>query len=589
MNLMTEGRSILTLYQQYRQDQLLVNRRYQRKLVWKTDEKAKLIDSILRGYPIPLIILAQANNGAGANRYEIIDGIQRLNAIFDFIENRFAVNGAYFNTDYLPRARQLVDEGVFEAKQDSLLDADGCNAFVEYKLAITVYPSVSESEINDIFSRINSGGRRLSLQQTRQAGVINPFADMVTQLSIELRGDVSSLVLPLSQMPMISIENIRDRRGYSIALDDIDWYRLGILRSDNIRDSSDEEMIADLAASILMFNVGTDKVFSGNRTDFDALYDENSDLYKQIQSYLVTYKPDDLRENMRSVFSVFVSIFQNAQPSQKFRDVVRDKSSNNPAKTEFYAVFMALYRLVIDEKQVPADYTAIVHSLRNLSGKLQTASEYRQGNVDTVYGLIQRNFISRGASSGKLGAQLRLDLTNALARSITETPRYEFKQGILKLNPADRSIDEGMFDKLIRTASAIANIGDDTAGRIIIGVADDSKDAEQVKELDGVEARQIRTRYLVGIERECNLLSWTVERYLEVIINKINQSLLNDELKNDLTTHIDVIPYEGLYVVMIVIPPQRVMSTIGDKVYWRDGTSTKEASATQAVNIAKRF
>ncbi len=62
---------------------LYVNRKYQRKLVWSVKEKQSLIDSIIKKYPIPLILLAETDN----NKYEIIDGMQRLNAIFSFIDN----------------------------------------------------------------------------------------------------------------------------------------------------------------------------------------------------------------------------------------------------------------------------------------------------------------------------------------------------------------------------------------------------------------------------------------------------------------------------------------------------------------------
>ena len=62
---------------------LYVNRKYQRKLVWSVKEEQSLIDSIIKKYPIPLILLAETDN----NKYEIIDGMQRLNAIFSFIDN----------------------------------------------------------------------------------------------------------------------------------------------------------------------------------------------------------------------------------------------------------------------------------------------------------------------------------------------------------------------------------------------------------------------------------------------------------------------------------------------------------------------
>jgi uncharacterized protein with ParB-like and HNH nuclease domain len=79
---------IQTIYNWYRNGSLLVNRRYQRKLVWTLAEKQKLIDSILNAYPIPLILLVDKSAPSGL-KLEILDGLQRLHTIVSFIENGF--------------------------------------------------------------------------------------------------------------------------------------------------------------------------------------------------------------------------------------------------------------------------------------------------------------------------------------------------------------------------------------------------------------------------------------------------------------------------------------------------------------------
>ncbi len=71
------GMSVQEAYRHYREEDLLVNRKYQRKLVWTVPEKQGLIDSILRGYPIPLILLAERPHVYGSGKYEITDGMQR--------------------------------------------------------------------------------------------------------------------------------------------------------------------------------------------------------------------------------------------------------------------------------------------------------------------------------------------------------------------------------------------------------------------------------------------------------------------------------------------------------------------------------
>src|SRR5450756_247660 len=58
--------SIQSIYSWYAEDRLYVNRRYQRKLVWTLEEKQRLIESILKKYPIPAVLIAERENEPGS-------------------------------------------------------------------------------------------------------------------------------------------------------------------------------------------------------------------------------------------------------------------------------------------------------------------------------------------------------------------------------------------------------------------------------------------------------------------------------------------------------------------------------------------
>ena len=81
-DLLIRNENVQRLFDWYNDGTFVVNRKYQRKLVWTFEEKQKFINSILLNYPVPLILLAATEDG----KYEIIDGMQRLNAIFSFIK-----------------------------------------------------------------------------------------------------------------------------------------------------------------------------------------------------------------------------------------------------------------------------------------------------------------------------------------------------------------------------------------------------------------------------------------------------------------------------------------------------------------------
>jgi len=85
-------RTIDDLLQLKRLKMLSPNPEYQRGAVWSRPQQMRLVDSVMRGYPIPLLYLhhiQQPVAGAVWEAFEIIDGQQRIDAIFQFSENQF--------------------------------------------------------------------------------------------------------------------------------------------------------------------------------------------------------------------------------------------------------------------------------------------------------------------------------------------------------------------------------------------------------------------------------------------------------------------------------------------------------------------
>jgi hypothetical protein len=186
-----QGISIQSLYRSYRDGSLVVNRQYQRKLVWTVVEKQKLIDSILKDYPLPLFLLAEKPPAEPGQvvKLEVIDGMQRLNAIFSYIEHGFLVDQKCFNIGEFARARQAAEGGDFKTFPDEVerTSAKQCADLLDYQLGVTSFPGEQDTRITDVFGRINSGGRQLSDQERRQAGVLSPFAEMRTLKRDDIR------------------------------------------------------------------------------------------------------------------------------------------------------------------------------------------------------------------------------------------------------------------------------------------------------------------------------------------------------------------------------------------------------------------
>lgn len=69
----------------YERGRININPAYQRNYRWGNEQKTKFIESLILKYPIPPIITIKTENDNGLYNYEIIDGVQRLSTIFEFV------------------------------------------------------------------------------------------------------------------------------------------------------------------------------------------------------------------------------------------------------------------------------------------------------------------------------------------------------------------------------------------------------------------------------------------------------------------------------------------------------------------------
>ena len=135
------------------------NPEYQRGVVWSEDQQMKLIDSVMRGYQLPIIYLHDIQieiAGRRQDRYHIIDGQQRLEALCRFVDGAFTL---YRPDDAKARfPRFLLDRpcpwggkdfhGLPEALREDFLDKE---------LQVAVVRTDDENEVRDLFVRLQSG------------------------------------------------------------------------------------------------------------------------------------------------------------------------------------------------------------------------------------------------------------------------------------------------------------------------------------------------------------------------------------------------------------------------------------------------
>lgn len=167
-----ETKTISDLLQLRKNNMLTVNSEYQRGAVWNPTQQKKLIDSVLRGYLLPVIYLHHKRRqvaGMTKDDLEIIDGQQRLNALELFKEGGLNLFDPVLD-DKVARFPQFIKDQPcpWAGSNFDSLPPDSQQAFNETKLSVAIVETDFDDEARDLFIRLQAG-LPLNAQEKRDA------------------------------------------------------------------------------------------------------------------------------------------------------------------------------------------------------------------------------------------------------------------------------------------------------------------------------------------------------------------------------------------------------------------------------------
>jgi hypothetical protein len=209
------------------QGQLELNPTYQRDFVWSNADSQMLIESILRGIPLPSIILARVSS---SQRFQIVDGKQRLTAIlrfmgshpegrekakemkdFDLFDKNFSqfvrrnnLRATDIREKYLPfKTKKYTDDNDplkqlggryycdIKDKQvriagETITVADLFERACDYFIPVLIYRDTQVRDIHKVFRLYNQQGMKLNAEEIRNA-VFNHL--MISRLMLFVGGD----------------------------------------------------------------------------------------------------------------------------------------------------------------------------------------------------------------------------------------------------------------------------------------------------------------------------------------------------------------------------------------------------------------
>lgn len=573
-----DGWTINDILESYVRNELFVDQRYQRKLVWSVEDKVLFIDSLINKFPIPNIMMVEYEDSENKSTYGIIDGLQRINAIISFMLGEFSIkingNVGYFDVTAAPATFDLLQDKVIIQKEP-VLDKEICKDFRGYKLPI-ISTSHDISTIDEIFKRLNSTGTKLSKHDLRQAGALNKFSQLVREISSIVRGGKTLFdIISLEKMPQISLSN--KGLNYGINIENVFWRRHGILTEDLLRKSRDEEIVAILLGSFLLDR----PIPIISSTILDNLYNDNSEDGKIAN--------DKLEKCYENVKTLFVQVFNEIdaicdETNMTISDIL---FTDDRKKTDIFMLFFKAMLQAYFECKAIGNYQEFVSALVN--SKKAILDKFEEKNtVDYMVEKSTIKFISDISSSYLVDTDspstLVSDVVARLNLASTETKYTEYKIGLTNFNCLGKykhlegKINFKNVSKIAKVASAMTNIDRDPNNpeMIIIGVADNEESYKKWDQHFRKGAFKYNSHRVVGIDTEADVHYKSIENMLVAYRERIDREPISTELKDNLKDY-EIITIQKRTIMVITITAKSGQEYDGKK-YIREGSNLKEIS-----------
>ncbi len=237
-----------------RNDQLELDPPYQRRSVWNRKDRRFFLDTVFRGYPCPPIFLHKTMVDGEKATYAVVDGKQRLQTLFMFVNGEIAIDDAYG------------DQRLNGKKWEELGD-DERTTFWDYVIPVEhlTFEDDGAQEVSRAFDRLNRNMRKLERQELRHArwdGWLINF-----------------------------IEN---------ECEDSDWENIGLVTKTRSKRMKDAQFMSELLAVVLH---GEQQGF-----DQDALDDLYSD-YDLVDERDDEFDPDSVKECFHRSKEFIIDLF----------------------------------------------------------------------------------------------------------------------------------------------------------------------------------------------------------------------------------------------------------------------------------------
>ncbi|MHA1410844.1 MAG: DUF262 domain-containing protein [Candidatus Odinarchaeia archaeon] len=319
---------------------LILSPSFQRRSVWKKGAKSYLIDTIVRGLPIPILFLRERRTDLDSFEpiREVVDGQQRIRTVISFISPNL-LKDIDKDRDIFTILRSHNKE--LAGKPFQKLSSEIKARILDYQFSVHVLPpGIDDREVLQIFARMNSTGTKLNYQELRNAEFFGEFKTCM----------------------------------YDLALKHLNrWRSWKIFTEDNISRMAEVELTSELAIFILSGISPKKKVLIDKfYKDYDDEFPERSELEKRFDKVMDTIDESlgaDMPllpyKNKTLFYGLFIVIYKILYDEHKLTEHIR------PAQVTQKQIYSLMsYGERIQRKDIPLELVdAITHRTTDLSSR----------------------------------------------------------------------------------------------------------------------------------------------------------------------------------------------------------------------------
>lgn len=322
--------SIGELANLYDDQELNIHPEFQRIYRWNDYQRSKFIESIFLGIPLPSIFVAQNSDGV----WEVVDGLQRLSTIFQFMGKLKDENGKiepYLelqSTKYLTELKDITWKNEDKNKElTSALKLD----FKRARMDIKIISRNSDSDTKfELFQRLNTGGSELKPQEVRNCVLLMINKDIFNMIKECSENDDFRATLPITERK----ENESHYAELALRFFIQRYFELNNPSSYSyVNEYLDNELIR-LFSKDSNFDIGLEKIIFTKTFEIlnRALGD---DCFKKYQSREEKYKGSVSLPVFEVISTATSRLVENNIADNKIIELIQNKSKLLPEDSDF--------------------------------------------------------------------------------------------------------------------------------------------------------------------------------------------------------------------------------------------------------------